>query len=88
MTILFNNPRFPDILVDFTITDPSGALHHAGAYHLANDVERRAVAERLHQCLSQGYTVTTKRRAIKEPLTQMRQKMQKAINTPRKERRA
>lgn len=61
MTSLANNPKFHDIVVDFVITDPAGELHHVGSFHLSNDAERRACTERFHDCLMQGYSVSTKR---------------------------
>lgn len=90
MTSLANNPRFPDIVVDFTITTPDGKLHHKGSYRLSNDVERRACAERFHECLQQGYALTT-RRSLKTSRLKtgtVGDKLLRAINDHSREQRA
>lgn len=83
MTSLANNPSYADIVIDFTIFAKDGSLHHTGSYHNANDVERRSVTERFHECLEQGYRIVTVRGADRRRVRQgsFGERLSTAINT-------
>ena len=59
MTSLANNPKYPDITVEFRVMDGEQAIH-VGWYHLSSDVARRACAERFNECLKSGHTIVSK----------------------------
>lgn len=63
-----HRPRsYPDIVIEYSVTDPDGYEVHTGQFYLPDNDERIAFAIRCNEAVMQGYEVSTWRKGMRPP---------------------